>query len=45
MEKWAGITSPDLDQLLPSQVAYRCERWAVRKIERLKGNDEGAWTR
>jgi hypothetical protein len=35
LQQWAGITSSDLDQLLPGQIAYRCAGWSIRKIERL----------
>jgi len=46
LERWAGITSSDLDHLLPGQVAYRCGQWSIRKIERLKDdNNMGANTR
>jgi hypothetical protein len=46
LEQWAGITSSDLDHLLPGQVAYRCGEWSIRKIERLKeNNNRGAETR
>jgi hypothetical protein len=36
LERWAGITSSDLDHLLPGRVAYRCGEWSIRKIGRLK---------
>src|SRR5215471_8706254 len=35
LDEWAGITSADLDRLLPGGVAFTCEGWQIRKVDRL----------
>jgi hypothetical protein len=35
LDEWAGITSADLDGLLPGGVAFTCEGWQIRKVDLL----------